>query len=125
MFVYLIFYSVVIISFALIGSQMMQIQPGIQLDPYKNKFNDLDKMVFIMYVTGTYDAYPDNQVPAIQSSTYYYAFFILFIFLNMFIFSSIPGSLIFDKFRETRGKLQLLDQAKMKNSLIVAFITIG
>ena len=79
------------------------------LDPYKNKFNDLDKMVFIMYVTGTYDAYPDNQVPAIQSSTYYYAFFILFIFLNMFIFSSIPGSLIFDKFRETRGKLQLLD----------------
>lgn len=82
-------------------------------------------MVFIVYVTGTYDAYPDNQIPAIQSSTYYYAFFILFIFLNMFIFSSIPGSLIFDKFRETRGKLQLLDEAKMKNSLIVAFITIG
>lgn len=51
--------------------------------------------------------------------------FILYIFLNMFIFTSIPGSLIFDKFRDTRGKKQLLDETKMQISLIVAFITLG
>ena len=43
----------------------------------------------------------------------------------MFIFTSIPGSLIFDKFRETKGKKQLLDETKMQISLIVAFITLG
>lgn len=51
--------------------------------------------------------------------------FILYIFLNMFIFTSIPGSLIFDKFRDTRGKKQLLDETKMQISLIIAFITLG
>ena len=45
----------------------------------------------------------------IEENTYYYGMFILYIFLNMFIFTSIPGSLIFDKFRDTRGKKQLLD----------------
>lgn len=55
-------------------------------------------MIFIVYVMGTYDAYPDNQIPAIQSNTFYYGIFILFIFLNMFIFTSIPGSIVFDKF---------------------------
>ena len=43
----------------------------------------------------------------------------------MFIFTSIPGSLIFDKFRDTRGKKQLLDETKMQISLIIAFITLG
>jgi hypothetical protein len=82
-------------------------------------------MIFITYVLGTYDVYPDNQLPAIRSQLYYYWLFILFIFLNMFIFSSIPGSLIFDIFRETRSKLLLIDETKMQNSLIVAFVTLG
>ena len=66
-------------------------------------------MIFITYILGTYDSYPDNQLPAIEENVWYYGMFILYIFLNMFIFSSIPGSLIFDKFRETRGKKQLID----------------
>ena len=56
-------------------------------------------MIFITYILGTYDSYPDNQLPAIEENTWYYCMFILYIFLNMFIFSSIPGSIIFDKFR--------------------------
>ena len=82
-------------------------------------------MFFIMYINGTYDTYPDNQMPAIKSSVWYYAFFILFIILNMFMFSSIPGSLIFETYRETRSKLILLDEIKMQNSLIVAFVSLG
>jgi len=56
-------------------------------------------MIFITYVTATYDSYPDNQIRAIQNSELNYMFFIVFIFLNMFLFSSIPGSLIYNKFR--------------------------
>lgn len=43
----------------------------------------------------------------------------------MFIFSSIPGSLIFESFKETRGKKQVIDETKMQMSLIVAYITLG
>ena len=82
-------------------------------------------MIFITYILGTYDSYPDNQIPAIEENNWYYCMFILYIFLNMFIFTSIPGSLIFDRFRETKGKKQLLDETKMQISLIVAFITLG
>ncbi len=66
-------------------------------------------MIFIVYVTATYDSYPDNQLVALRSSIYFYAFFIVFIFLNMFLYSSIPGTLIFDKFRKTRSKIILID----------------
>lgn len=27
---------------------------------------DLDRMIFITYILGTYDSYPDNQLPAIE-----------------------------------------------------------
>lgn len=66
-------------------------------------------MIFITYILGTYDSYPDNQLPAIEQNAWYYPMFILYIFLNMFIFSSIPGSLIFESFKETKGKKLLLD----------------
>ena len=124
-FLCFVFYFAMIVIFAIIGSQIITTDPSVPLDPYVNNYSNLGRMIFIVYVLGTYDAYPDNQLPAIESNIYYYGFFILFIFLNMFIFSSIPGSIVFDTFRETRGRLQLLDEIRMQNSLIVAFITIG
>lgn len=52
-------------------------------------------------------------------------FFLLFVFLNMFLFSSIPASLLFDSYIETRSKYILLDEIKMQHSLILAFISLG
>jgi hypothetical protein len=49
----------------------------------------------------------------------------VFIFLNMFLFSSIPGSLIYLKFRETRSKIILLDEIRQQHSLILAFVTLA
>ena len=43
----------------------------------------------------------------------------------MFLFSSIPGSLLFDSFIETRSKYILVDEIKMQHSLILAFISLG
>lgn len=124
-FVYFIFYIVVVSAYAITVSELIELPLDVAVDDYKNNYGELGKMIFITYVLGTYDAYPDNQLPAIRSQLYYYWLFILFIFLNMFIFSSIPGSLIFDIFRETRSKLLLMDETKMQNSLIVAFVTLG
>jgi len=43
----------------------------------------------------------------------------------MFLFSSIPGSLLFDSYINTRSKYILIDEIKMQHSLILAFISLG
>jgi len=43
----------------------------------------------------------------------------------MFLFSSIPGSLLFDAYINTRSKYILIDEIKMQHSLILAFISLG
>lgn len=57
----------------------------------------------------SYDAYPDNQMVAIKTSLWIYGLFIIFIFLNVFFFVTIPTTVIFYSFRETRSKILLID----------------
>ena len=64
-FVYVVFYSVVIVCFALVGNQVIVIPDNIKFDDYTQNYGDLGKMIFTMYVLSSYDAYPDNQLPAI------------------------------------------------------------
>lgn len=104
--VYFIFFAILIISFAIIGNQILVIDPNYvdplyptTIDPYKNNYLALDKMIFITYVTASYDSFPDNQILALQNYEPNYLFFVVFILLNFFLFSSIPGELIYDKFR--------------------------
>jgi len=58
----------------LIGSRALSFDPNYHdtsfpqsMDPYKNQFSDLGKMIFVVYVTATYDSYPDNQILGIQN----------------------------------------------------------
>ena len=106
--VYLVFFSVIICGFALIGNRSLTFDAAyrdpnplyyLPVDPYKSDYSDLGKTIFITYVVATYDSYPDNQFIAVQNYEPNYIFFIVFIFLNMFLFSSIPGSLVYNKFR--------------------------
>ena len=108
MLVYLVFFGIVICGFALIGNRSFTFDVNyrdpnplytLPVDAYKSDYSDLSKMIFITYVVATYDSYPDNQYIAVQNYEPNYIFFIVFIFLNMFLFSSIPGSLIYHKFR--------------------------
>ena len=82
-------------------------------------------MIFIIYITGSYDAYPDNQIVSFLQSQWYEIFFVIFIFLNMFVFSSIPGSLLFDSYISSRSKYILIDEIKMQHSLILTFVSLG
>ena len=114
--VFMVFFSIVVSGFALIGNRALTIDPFYKdptypktIDPYQSDYLSLGRMIFITYVTATYDSYPDNQLFAVQNYEPNYIFFIVFIFLNMFIFSSIPGSLVYNKFRETYSKLILKD----------------
>jgi len=95
------------------------------MDPYKNNYSNLGSMIFVVYVNATYDSFPDNQVLAIQNSEANFIYFAVFVFLNMFLFSSIPGSLIYLKFRQTRSKIILLDEIKQQHSLLLAFVTLA
>lgn len=122
---YMVFYSLMIVSFAILGSSIIKIPEGTVFDENTENYNSLSKMVFIMYICSTHDSYPDNQLLAVQQSQYYYGFFIAFIFLNMFLYSSIPGSLLFNTFIETRSKIILIDEIKMQHNMILAFVSLG
>lgn len=129
--VYLVFFVIIVCGWALIGSRSLTLDAEFRdptfpqtIDPYKNDYANLPHMIFIVYVTATYDSYPDNQFLAVQNYEPNYIFFIVFIFLNMFLFSSIPGSLVYNKFRQTRSKLILIDEIRQQHSLILAFVTL-
>lgn len=130
--VFLIFFVFVVCAWALVGSRALAFDSSyrdpdypLAMDPYKNNYSDLGKMIFIVWVTSSYDSYPDNQLLAIQNYQPNYIYFIVFIFLNMFVFSLIPGGLIYIKFRQTRSKIILVDQIRQKTSLILAFVTLA
>ena len=56
-------------------------------------------MIFSMYILSSYDNFPDNEWFSIQNYKPNYIFFVVFIFLNYFLFTIIPGSLVYNKFR--------------------------
>lgn len=78
-----------------------------------------------MYALSTYDAYPDNQLVAIRAHNWNYVFFIAFIILNIFFFATIPPTLVFNSFRETRSKIVLVDEIKQQHSLLMSFVSLG
>jgi hypothetical protein len=127
-----VFYTFIICGWALIGCRTLTFDPTYvdpnypqYMDPYKNNYSNLGSMIFVVYVTATYDSFPDNQVLAVQNSQGNYTYFAIFVFINMFLFSSIPGSLIYLKFRQTRSKIILLDEIKQQHSLLIAFVTLA
>jgi len=106
LFVFVVYYLIIIFVFALIGSRTLTFNPifvdptnPISFDNYKSNYNHLGYMIYQVYAVATYDFYPDNAILAVQNYEPNYIFFIVFIFLNMFIFVSIPGGLIYAKFR--------------------------
>ena len=130
--VYLIFYTTIIVGYAFIGNKTLTFDPSFIdpdfpqfVDPYRTNYDNLSSMIFIVYVTATYDAYPDNQTLAIQNQESNYIYFLVFVFLNMFLFSSIPGSLIYFRFKEKRSKIILIDEIKQHHSLLLAFVTLA
>lgn len=130
--VYFIFFGSIIIGYALLGNRALTFDPNYKdplfpqnVDPYKTNYLDLSRMIYLVYVTATYDSYPDNQLLIIQNSEINYLYYICFIFANMFLFSSIPGSLIYNKFRDTRSKILLVDEIKQQHSLLLAFVTLA
>lgn len=108
--VYLIFFSTIIVGYALVGNRALTYDANYKdpnfpqnVDPYKTNYSDLPTMIFMVYVTATYDSYPDNQYLVIQNYEPNYLYYIIFIFANMFLFSSIPGSIIYIGFRNKRS----------------------
>ena len=132
LFVFVIYYLIIIFVFALIGSRTLNFDPlfvdssnPISFDLYTENYNHLGYMIFQVYAVATYDFYPDNAILAVQNYEPNYIFFIVFIFLNMFIFVTIPGGLIYAKFREIRSKYIIVDEIKQQHSLILAFVTLA
>ena len=132
MFVYMVFFGFIIFLWALLGSRALTFKPAFRdpefpetVDPYKNNYSDLGNMIFVMYVLATYDSYPDNEILAVQNYPPNYIMFVIFIFMNMFLFSSIPGSLIYIRFKQTRSKIILMEEVRQQHSLILAFVTLS
>ena len=124
-FVYLIFYTTIIIVFGIMANQFIEFPPNQVYDNYTGNYPELGKAIFIMYVLTTFDAYPDNQLVAIRINTWIYAFFIIFIFLNALFFVTIPTNILLSSIKETRSKTIIIDEIEQQHNLIMAFIALG
>ena len=78
-----------------------------------------------MYVLSSFDNFPGNQWGAIQTYEPNYLFFIVFAIFNLFLFTTIPGTLVYTKIRSTYSKLILLDELRQQHSLVLAFVTLA
>ena len=72
--VYFVFFSTIIVGYAVLGNRALTFDPSYKdpvfpqnVDPYKTNYLDLSRMIFMIYVTATYDSYPDNQILVIQN----------------------------------------------------------
>jgi hypothetical protein len=123
--VYLIFYTILIMAFSIVASQIINLPPGVEYDKFNSNYYDLGTMSFLIYVLASYDAWPDYELLAVNTSAWYYVFFVAFIFLNCFYFVTIPTTVIFASFKNSRSKMVLIDEIKQQNSLLLCFVTLG
>lgn len=124
-FVYLIFYTLVIIVFAIMANQFIQFPGNQAYDNFTGNYPALGKAIFIMYVLTTFDAYPDNQLVAIRVTLWIYGFFIIFIFLNALFFVTIPTNILLNSIKDTRSKTIIIDEIEQQHNLVMAFIALG
>lgn len=73
----------------------------------------------------TFDSYPDNQLIAIQMNIWIYALFIVFVFMNVLIFVTIPTNILTNSVRDVRSKAVIIDELEQQHNLIMAFICLG
>jgi hypothetical protein len=97
------------VSFAVVANQIIQLPKTQEEYPYNENYSQLSKTIFIFSALTTYDSYPDNQIIAVKNNLWIYGFFIAFVFLNLFFFVSIPTTILFNSFRDTRSKIILVD----------------
>lgn len=124
-FVYAIFYVFIIVAFAIMANQFVEIPPNATYDDFTENYGALGKAIFVMYVLTTFDAYPDNQLIAIDVSMWMYLFFIAFIFLNALFFVTIPTNILLKSVKEVRSKTTIIDEIEQQHHLIMAFVTLG
>lgn len=107
--VFLIFYTFWIVGYAYVASVTITYDPN-HTDPnfpnqpngfdlYASNYNQFKYMIYQIYALATYDNYPDTTVFSLQSYEPNQICWTVFIFLNMFLFATIPGTLIYNKFR--------------------------
>ena len=57
-----VFYLLVVVTFGLIANVLIEVPVDMTVDKFQSNYNSLGHMIFIIYVTGSYDSYPDNQI---------------------------------------------------------------
>lgn len=107
--VFLIFYSTVIILFAVIANQFIDLPPNAEVDRFTDNYPELGKAIYVMYVLTSFDSYPDNQLVGIKNRLWIYGFFIIFIFLNAIFYVTIPTNILVNSIRDVRAKTIIID----------------
>lgn len=106
---YLFFYFTIIFGFGILGTQIIELPFGTQFDWFKNNYNHVGQSGFLLYILASFDSWPDYWTMSIDSSKWYYIFYVAFIFLNFFYFVTIPTTVMFNSFKKTRSYLMVVD----------------
>jgi hypothetical protein len=130
--VFFIVYAIFLVGWAVAGVKSLTYDPNFKdpvfplpADPYRNGYDNLEYLTFILYVQGSDSSAPDSKFLALQNYEPNSIYFITFIFANMFLFSLIPGFIIYYKFRQTHSKIILADELRQQQSLLLAFVTLA
>jgi hypothetical protein len=115
----------IVLSFAILANQFIQFPADYQYDIYTGNYPDFSKAYYLIYIITSYDAYPDNQLVALRWSQWTNAIFLPYVILNMFVFVTIPGAIIFSSFRQNRSYVILMDEIRQQHSLVLAFVSLG
>lgn len=49
-----------VVFFSILFKELISVPSTKPLNDYQNNYSRLDRMIFITYILGTYDSYPDN-----------------------------------------------------------------
>jgi hypothetical protein len=59
--VYLAFYTIIIMTFSIVATQIINLPPDMTYDKFNSNYYNLGTMSFLMYVLASYDAWPDYE----------------------------------------------------------------
>jgi len=99
MIVFFAFYWCFLAFYSFMGTEILAVDESLPHNNYSEEYTDLGKMIFIMFINASTDAYPDINFQAIRQSPWNYTYFYVFELINSFIFALIPGSLVYYTFR--------------------------
>mmetsp|Transcript_16614 Transcript_16614/g.14452 ORF Transcript_16614/g.14452 Transcript_16614/m.14452 type:complete len:166 (-) Transcript_16614:3632-4129(-) len=119
----ILFFTFVAVIYAVIGVRVIGDLDGeVEYDRYASDFNSFGRALNNLYILYSSDNYPTLMQPSLKSSPWYVCYFVPFVLVNILLLIPIPIAVMFQAFRNHRGKLVVKDRVKEREALFACFV---